>query len=135
MGLRKIFYISVSTGAQRDSDGSLDDICAVSRRRNEEQDVSGALLYSGQYFAQVLEGEETAVRVIMSSILRDERHLSVAVLTDQAISERRFKGWTLAFARRSAFLNAQLAGAFNDPPRRAHKVRNLERFMSGMVDD
>jgi hypothetical protein len=78
--LKSIFsllYISRSR-LQSDSAGAcIQDVVATSRIRNSGLDVTGALLFTGSHFAQILEGPPSSVEELMQSIKRDPRHDSV----------------------------------------------------------
>lgn len=52
---------------------------AVSRRKNRAAGISGALLFDGARFCQLLEGAEPEVRGLMERIGVDPRHRSVSV--------------------------------------------------------
>ena len=56
------------------------EIVDVARRSNPALDITGALLFDGERFCQLLEGGELAVRALMSRIEVDVRHTDVRVL-------------------------------------------------------
>jgi hypothetical protein len=56
------------------------DIVAVSRRTNPERGITGALLFDGEYFGQLLEGSEAEVTKLMQRIEADPRHGTLTVL-------------------------------------------------------
>jgi DNA gyrase inhibitor GyrI len=66
------------------------------RSNNKKQQITGALLTSGDCFVQVLEGEETAVRSLFSRIETDPRHDSVSLLETQPVDGRVFSRWAMA---------------------------------------
>lgn len=76
----------------------VEKIVAVSRPRNHELDVTGALLFTGDRFAQLLEGPQQGVAALQQSIFRDPRHLQVTTIHSHDIDEREFLGWSLAYA-------------------------------------
>lgn len=55
-------------------------IVEVARRVNPARGISGALLFDGERFCQLLEGSEISVRGLMGRIKIDPRHASVRVL-------------------------------------------------------
>lgn len=73
-------------------------ILAAARRNNRQGDVTGALLFSGGCFAQVLEGPLGAVERIFERIQCDPRHRDVTVLSFEPIETRAFPHWSMAFA-------------------------------------
>lgn len=56
------------------------EIVAAARRNNPVYGVTGALLFDGERFCQLIEGEEPAVRTLIGNIARDPRHTDVRLL-------------------------------------------------------
>ncbi len=79
-----------------DPDKELQQILLSARRNNAEQRVTGALLSTRPYFAQVLEGEEDKVKAIYQRICRDPRHERLTILSAGEIPERQFGRWAMA---------------------------------------
>lgn len=95
MGLRSIAYVSAAVRPMSD-----DDIAALlssARAKNGRDGITGALLYRGGRFAQIIEGPEEAVRAKLATIGADERHRNMQVMRDQPIRERQFPQWTMGF--------------------------------------
>ena len=74
----------------------LGTLFTAARSNNKAQGITGALLLSGDWFVQVLEGGEVAVRALFSSIERDPRHAEVTLLEGRAVPERVFARWAMA---------------------------------------
>lgn len=73
----------------------MDAILEVSRHNNARVSVTGALIYNGGEFGQVLDGPEDAVEEIFSRIEADPRHTDVEVLDLRTITERAFPDWAM----------------------------------------
>ena len=58
--------------------------------------ITGALMISEDAFVQVLEGDETEVRALFTTIARDDRHDQVRVLEEQDAVDRTFGRWAMA---------------------------------------
>jgi hypothetical protein len=71
-------------------------IFSVARSQNKKADITGALLISGDWFVQALEGDETAVRSLYDHISKDRRHERVSVIDAQAVDARVFSRWSMA---------------------------------------
>ncbi len=56
------------------------EIADAARRNNPAHGITGALLFDGERFCQLIEGEEPAVRALMDNIVRDVRHTDVKLL-------------------------------------------------------
>lgn len=74
------------------------DILATARAHNAAVGITGALLSSPQWFAQVLEGEAAAVQALYARIQRDPRHREVRLLSLRPIRRRAFGRWSMAHA-------------------------------------
>lgn len=74
----------------------LDDIQAVSIARNTDLDITGLLISTSGYFAQILEGPESGVEAVMARIAVDPRHHEVRIIRRSDVSERRFPHWRMA---------------------------------------
>ena len=71
-------------------------IFTSARTNNRRLGVTGALVITEDAFAQVLEGEETAVRGLYESIAHDPRHDGVALLEEGMVDGRTFGRWAMA---------------------------------------
>jgi Sensors of blue-light using FAD len=80
----------------RSSDDCIKDVLIESVANNRRDDVTAALIYDHEWFAQVLEGPEAAVSATFERILRDQRHCGVRLVKMQALATRRFASWWLA---------------------------------------
>ena len=76
----------------------LQGILATSRANNARAGITGALLYRGGNFAQVLEGPLAAVERAVELIQRDPRHSEVIVIQSGPAETRDFPEWSMAFA-------------------------------------
>ncbi|MGU3454292.1 BLUF domain-containing protein [Methylobacterium sp. 391_Methyba4] len=68
-------------------------------------DVTGALVASQHWFAQILEGSGGSIDTPMTSISRDRRHRDVQILVYEDIKERQFPDWTLAYNGSAHFVD------------------------------
>jgi hypothetical protein len=80
-----------------DSLGEMTNLLEVARSRNAKLGVTGALIFNEGIFAQILEGDEAAVREIFKSIQNDRRHSEIKVFPTQEYEHRRFEAWSMAF--------------------------------------
>jgi len=135
--MHHIVYVSSATRLL--SRAELLDLLEVCRRNNRRRGITGILLYRDGNFMQAIEGEESDLRDLMRTILRDPRHDGVIALLDEPAAEREFPEWTMAFrdlARPeyrdlpgfSDFLNAPLtADEFGGQPGRVRALLALFR--------
>jgi hypothetical protein len=96
----KILYCSKNLieGENAKRDAEIGQILQTARRKNKEQNVTGALLFNSGYFAQALEGPRLAIEQIFETIQRDPRHGDVTVLSSQTDGRRDFPEWSMAYA-------------------------------------
>ena len=123
-----------STAAQSMTDDVLQEILQEARRKNEERDITGLLLYAQGRFMQVLEGPEAAVRELYTSIQKDDRHTNVETLMTTSTTARTFPAWAMGLKRPeivegneelSSFLQT---GELPDASPMVDVVEALERF-------
>jgi lipase chaperone LimK len=98
--LYRLAYLSKNTvkGNREEIEAEIRSILASSHRNNPALGITGALLYSGGYFCQVLEGPQDALEDLFETIQMDERHGQVTVLQFEPIEARSFGEWAMAFA-------------------------------------
>lgn len=78
--------------------GVVKEIVSVSRQRNPERGITGALLFDGERFCQLIEGAEADVQALMGHIARDPRHTEVSVLfAGQCLAGRAMRRWTSGY--------------------------------------
>ena len=75
----------------------IDDILAKSRVNNMRDGITGALLFNGGCFGQVLEGPLDRLEAAFERIQQDERHGEVSLLTLEPIATRSFPHWAMGF--------------------------------------
>jgi IS5 family transposase len=92
----QLMYRSRNRLGADDRGDELADLFARSRSNNQRRGVTGALLVSGQWFVQVLEGDEAVVRSLFDTIRTDARHDGVEVLWTEPAGPRTFAQWSMA---------------------------------------
>lgn len=132
--LLRVIYISRNLLPEPAAEAELERILARARRGNAAAGITGALLFSGDCFAQALEGPAPAVEAVFEAIQRDPRHADVVVLEAAPVAAREFGAWSMAYAgrcREAGTRFASLAGARIGDDGRAGRVLGLLR---GVVD-
>ena len=92
----QLMYRSRDRISAEDRGDELADLFARSRSNNERRNITGALLLSGQWFVQVLEGDEGDVRSLFATIQRDPRHDGIELLFEERTGTRAFARWSMA---------------------------------------
>lgn len=93
--LQKLIY--ASQAIKPVDTGSLQAILEKARTRNEQDGVTGFLLYADESFLQILEGEEAVLDDTFARIEKDPRHSGLRLLQRSPISKRRFGAWSMGF--------------------------------------
>lgn len=134
--LFRVLYCSrnlIERTGQKKSD-ALHQILHSARLRNSECGITGALLFSTEYFAQVLEGPKLAIENTFERIQRDDRHNEVTVLECSDIGSRDFPDWSMArvaplTASQEQAAQSTLISAMGDPTDAGHSVLELMRTL------
>lgn len=95
--LFRLLYVSASLLPPDSADRIVEGIVDVARARNSREGITGALLFTGEGFAQVLEGEQQAVLRLMADIERDRGHHEINIVLQAAVATRWFDGWSMAY--------------------------------------
>lgn len=98
--LYSLAYISKSSfaGTLEEQRDNVSSILAVAQKNNRDLGVTGALLWSGDYFCQVIEGDNDTLEDLFETIQMDSRHKEVTVLHFEPIDRRSFSEWAMAMA-------------------------------------
>ena len=130
--LISIAYVSAATHPM--SEEEIAGILTTSRVNNHAHGLTGALLYHGGRFVQILEGPETEVHERFALISADPRHRGVQLMRETVIVERLFPEWTMGFRTMSDAAITQLEG-FEDifgrrgRERLAHADNEAQQFL------
>lgn len=91
--LLRLMYVSRAADGLRDVDFYA--ILRASSTQNQANGVSGALCLDGEFFGQILEGPDAAVRETFQRIERDPRHSEPLILLEEAAQHRLYGGWAM----------------------------------------
>jgi hypothetical protein len=69
----------------------------ISANKNQDNHVTGVLLFDKGTFGQILEGRACFLAPIWQSITVDKRHKNIEVLDFKKINDRAFRNWSMAF--------------------------------------
>jgi hypothetical protein len=116
---------------------ALEKILEVSRRKNEELGITGALCYDPDFFLQCLEGPRDEVNELFKLIIQDKRHKKVTLLEYCEIDQREFDGWNMAYLSssdndKSLLFKYRESKEFNPFSMNAHQARG---FLSDISRD
>ncbi|MBF0367993.1 MAG: BLUF domain-containing protein [Magnetococcales bacterium] len=97
MDLMHVIYTSIfKEGLSSDA---LENILEASRKNNEENGITGVLIYSDGLFMQLIEGRRDKIESLIEKIKHDHRHYSLSIVVKEEIFQRSFPDWSMAFVR------------------------------------
>ncbi len=103
--MKRLLYVSENRLEQWEANPAVSQIVADAQVRNSEFEITGALLFTGTYFAQILEGPSGSIEQLMSSIEGDPRHANIVIVDHSPIEARRFPDWKMAYQGPSQFVS------------------------------
>ncbi len=98
-GLLRVVYFSRNRISRPlgEMHGDIDQILRTAQRNNAAFGVTGALVFNGAVFGQILEGPRQGVEEIFERIQCDGRHSDITVLDLCPIDARSFEGWAMGY--------------------------------------
>jgi Sensors of blue-light using FAD len=88
------------------------NLLSLCREKNKRMDITGHLLYTEEFFVQCIEGPPQSIEALWQSLLRDDRHHNIELLSRGPLQERRFADWSMAFSTYAHFDKYNMAGFF-----------------------
>ena len=95
--------VYVSTAARPVSLNDLIPLLESARRRNQQEGITGVLLYADQRFMQYLEGPAGGLSRVYDIIKAHPLHYGLIDLVREPIAGREFADWSMAFHMAGAF--------------------------------
>ncbi|MBC7681449.1 MAG: BLUF domain-containing protein [Ferruginibacter sp.] len=99
---RLLSLVYVSSARTRLREPELEQLLSLSRTRNQQDALTGVLLYNDGNFMQYLEGPGTALRQTYQRICANPLHGNLIEMVLEPIAERSFSTWAMDFARPTA---------------------------------
>ena len=87
----------VSTAAPEISDSEIEDILKLSSSNNNDDQITGILLFSNGNFFQVLEGDKKTVTILFEKIKEDGRHQNLIPIFKKEIENSKFNRYEEEF--------------------------------------
>ena len=97
MRLERVIYIRECRIDVAEVKAAMTKLVTDARSRNAELAVSGALLFTGTHFVQILEGPPSSIALILSALRKDPRHSNIFIAARHSISAQIFSGWQMAY--------------------------------------
>ena len=113
--MESLLYISNSSVLPGDAETEVKRIVATAVSRNPASGLTGALLFTGTHFAQVLEGDGASIDRLIAAISLDPRPEQLVMVARAPLTERRFADWSMAYFGPSQFVSRHVTRLLNDP--------------------
>lgn len=121
------FIVYSSKAADHMDEDSLKQILDSSGRNNENNNITGMLIFRNDTFIQMLEGKQADVEATFNRILEDKRHEQVLKLFANNTDKRHFPNWKMAM---QVVDDATFSQIENYQP-----LEEGDRFLSELNDD
>ena len=79
------------------TENDIQEVLNYTRNWNNDNGITGILLYSDGNFFQVLEGEKEILKSLLSRIVKDERHYNVMIIFEKEVSQTAFDDYQSDF--------------------------------------
>jgi len=103
--MQRLLYVSDSCIDKSDEESVVSKIVSHAQIKNAELSVTGALLFTGQHFAQIFEGPAESIHMLLAWSTADHRHRNVKVVDTTPINSRQFPDWQMAYQGPSQFVS------------------------------
>jgi len=131
MAYTQIVYISRSTFTPNVATNGIEPnvarILAKSRVNNRKNGLVGVLYFGDGCFFQCLEGEESAVDRLYQTLLHDDRHTDIKLLSKKSIEELSFSEWSMKYVPLEEDMNRLLVA-------NGYKSFNPYMFSTHMIE-
>lgn len=121
MDIRQYLYFSLA--ARSFGEPELGEMLQEFRDANAKHDITGMLIYVGNYFIQHIEGPNAEIGQLAENIRNDDRLRDFTCLIDNRVSERIYPDWCMGFEMISEHAVQDMPGMVN-----LKTVADLDRF-------
>ena len=94
MILSRLIYRSQTSWDQLTNEVLL-ELAKTSAAANQERNLTGLLILSGETFLQVLEGPSHEVNALYAKLMKDSRHHDLVLISYEQIASRCFEDWSM----------------------------------------
>lgn len=124
--MKRLLYVSRSRLAPETAARDVDAIVAGAKAFNAGVGITGGLIWTGQAFAQLLEGEAVEVDALMARIAADPRHEAVRIVDEAEVRRRAVPDWSMAYSGRASYISLPVEALLRSgDPHEADHIRRL----------
>lgn len=121
-----VLFVSRSLLGRAEYAREFDSIVATAMRNNDRLELSGAIVSTGGWFAQLIEGPESAIDFMIARIAADPRHRDMRIVCRSIRADRRLPTWRVAYAGQSRFVETAIQSV-------AEAIDNTEEQQAGIA--
>lgn len=134
ISLLRCVYVSSACLDRRSASALVQQLIDRSIAANDEAQITGALMFDGSRFAQLLEGSEDKLASLVDRLTSDRRHKNIVFLERKHVAERLFNGFSMAYSGNSVFVSRSITRSLADRPGEAdYGLQQLIRLMLEFV--
>jgi hypothetical protein len=131
--MRRWIYVSRPVLDRGSEVPTIRRVVEVAIARNSTLGVTGALVFTGARFAQLLEGPTSGIMELQQSIHSDQRHTAVTTVSDGEVRDRICADWSLAYSGPANYLArivdaVELGEQIADPTAAANLLQLFREF-------
>lgn len=126
-----LLYVSKSTLGAREANEAARQIASGSVQVNARLGLTGALIFTGEYFAQIIEGCRPNIDELMVKIGQDPRHTDLKIVDRNDEFQRRFSDWSMAYIGPSQFVSRHVLQLLE--PSSAERKWRAAKWMSELM--
>jgi hypothetical protein len=88
------------------------NILSKARANNASVGITGHLIFDGTYFTQCIEGSTEAIDRLWESLVADQRHQDIKIVSRAPIKMRRYSLWSMSFSSYKSLNGHNMPGFF-----------------------
>jgi len=112
------------------TEDDIQEVLKYTRNWNNNNGITGILLYSDGNFFQVLEGEKEVLKSLLAKIMKDNRHHNVMVIFEKEVSQTKFDNYQSDFiSLDSRFQSKNLELYFSQIEKLNPKIQSSVRYI------
>jgi hypothetical protein len=105
----------------------VDELVSYSLTNNLATGVTGAMLFTGRYFVQIIEGAPDTVEKLIARIRKDSRHHKMKVILRKPTTKRTYQKWSMGYVV-LPFADQAIVPLLGDSPT-DHDLQRLEKLL------
>lgn len=133
--LRAFFYVSDCCLGPDVAEIAVAKLVAQAQEKNARLCITGALVFTGERFAQHIEGPPREIEGLVSLLRQDTRHRNMVTMRDEPASSRLFDAWSMAYSGPALYIRRHLDTLFESHGfARKLQIERFSRLLIGLTE-